>query len=314
MQIVRASSSKGYGTGVLVFHISSIIITVSYIRALSSDYAIIVCGLPFSPVGLLTLGVNSVVQLCVTHLRNFVQLVRIPAFAPYSWFCKNFQTPLQPVFIILTYLQHNKGCGSEGLGRHFVDEVIDIFNFSDDRPFTHGEDRHDPAASSAASFDKQKPLPWQMLVKLRSKIANSPTEERSRFEPVAPIRCQLVPPAIALRTMSLSTSEKSSSSPTAAAGSYSQEAPPAANGSMSPPTDPPAVNDQADSRGGDSMVENALDLSDFEAWCSSLTQDPSIHHIGGQNAAESVDGAAVSTVEFDAEPAGLGDMFDYFGN
>ena len=62
------------------------------------------------------------------------------------------------------------------------------------------------------------------------------------------------------------------------------------------------------------MAENALDLSDFEAWCSSLTQDSSIHHMGGQNAAESVDGAAVSTVEFDAEPAGLGDMFDYFGN
>lgn len=243
-----------------------------------------------------------------------MQLVRIPAFAPYSWFCINSPTPLQPVFLILTYLQDNKNRGNGDLGRHFVDEVIDVFSSADDRSFSHREDRRDFAAPSAASSDKQIPLPWKLLVELRSKIDHPPNEERAHFKPVAPTRCQLVPPAIALRTMSLSTSGKSTSTSTQAASSRSEIAPPTANGPMSPPIDPAVGNGQYESGGGDSEGANPLDTSDFEAWCSSLTQDPDTYLVENQDAAESAHDALNSNLENDVVPIRFGDMLGYFGN
>lgn len=214
------------------------------------------------------------------------------------------QTPLQPALLILTYLQNHKSCGSGNLGRHLVDEVIDVFNFSDGRPFTHSEDRHDPAASSAASSDKQMPLPWKMLVELRGKIDHSFCEEGTHFKPVALTRCQLVSPAIARYTILLSTSEKSTSSPTILAASCSQIAPPAAKGPMSPPIDPPVVNGQDDTRGGDSEGENPLDIFDLEAWCSSMTQDPDAYLLGGQDAAEGVHEAPIPISNLGPDPTG----------
>ena len=240
-----------------------------------------------------------------------MQLVRIPAFAPYSWFCINSQTPLQPVFLILTYLQDNKKHGSGDLGRHFVDEVIDVFNSPDDRSFSHRDDHRDFAAASAASSDKQIPLPWKLLVELRSKI-DHPPEERPRVKPVAPTRCQLVPPAIALRTMSLSNSEKGTSSSTQPAASRSEISPPAANGSMSPPIEPAVANGQYDSGGGDSDGANPLDTSAFDAWCSSLAQDPDAYLVEGHDVAERADEALNSNLEVDLAPARFGEMLDYF--
>ena len=231
-----------------------------------------------------------------------MQLVRIPAFAPYSWFCIKFQTPLQPAFLILTYLRDNKNCGSGrgSLARHFLDEVLDVFSSPDERSFTQHED-HELAAPSAASSDKQIPLPWKMLVELRSKIDHSTCEEGTHFKPVTPTRCQLVSPAIALRTMSLSTSGKSTSSATIPAASRSEIAHPAANGPPSPPIDPLVDNGQYDS-GGDSEGANLLDTSDFEAWCSSLTQDADQYLVEGQGAAESAHEAFNFNLELGAGP------------
>lgn len=216
-----------------------------------------------------------------------MQLVRIPAFAPYSWFCLNFQTPLQPAFLILTYLRDNKNCeGNSGsLARHFVDEVLDVFSSPDERLFTQHDD-HDLDAPDAASCDKQIPLPWKVLVELRSKIDHSTSEEGTHFKPVAPVRCQLVSPAIAQRTMSLATNGKSTNSTTIPAASRSEIAPPAANRPLSPPIAPLVDNGKYDSA-GDSEEANPFDTSDFEAWCSSLTQDADAYFAEGQGAAES---------------------------
>ena len=240
-----------------------------------------------------------------------MQLVRIPAFAPYSWFCINFQTPLQPTFLILTYLRDNKNCGSGSgsLARHFVDEVLDVFSSPDERSFPRHED-HDHATPGAASSDKQVPLPWKMLLELRDRIDRSTYEEGNHFRPAAPTRCQLISPAIALRTMSLSTSGKSSSS---AAASRSEIAPPAANGPPSPPIDPMADNGQYDS-GGDSEGAVPLDTSDFEAWCSSLTQDADAYLGEGQGGAESAHETLNAHLELGVGPARLGEMLDYFGD
>ena len=234
-----------------------------------------------------------------------MRLVRIPAFAPYSWFCINFQTPLQPAFLILTYLQDNKNCGSSSgsLARHLVDEVLEFFNSPDERSLTQHED-HDFAAPSAASLDKQIRLPWKMLVELRSKIDHSTGEEGTHFKPVTPTRCQLVSPAIAQRTMSLATNGNSTSGATIPAASRSETVSPVANGPLSPPIAPLVDNGENDS-GGDSDEANPLNTSDFEAWCSSLTQDADAYFAEGQGAAES----AHETFNFNLDLAS-----DRFGN
>ena len=231
-----------------------------------------------------------------------MQLVRIPAFAPYSWFCINFQIPLQPAFLVLTYLRDNKNCGSGSgsLARYFVDEVLDVFSSPNERSFTQHED-HEHAASSAASPDKSIPLPWKMLVELRSKMDYSTSEEGSHFKPVTLTRCQLLSPAIALRTMSLSTNGKSSSSATIPAASRSETAPPAANAPLSPAIDSLVDNGQYDS-GGDSEGANPLDTTNFEAWCSSFTQDADESLAEGQDVAESAHEVYNLNLEFGAGP------------
>lgn len=218
------------------------------------------------------------------------------------------------MFLILAYLQDNKNCANGNLGRHFVDEVIDVFSSPDDRPFHHREDRHDPAKPSALSSDKETPLLWKMLAELRSQIDHSSREEPTHVKPVAPTRCQLVPPAIALRTMSLSTNEKSTSSPTIPAASRSEVARPAANVATSPPIDPAVADGHSHSGGGDSEGDNPLDTFEYEEWCASLTQDPNAFFLGDQDAAESVHDAPSSNVEYGAAPARFGEMLDDVGN
>ena len=237
-----------------------------------------------------------------------MQLMRIPAFAPYSWFCISSQLPLQPVFLILTYLQDNKGCASRNIGRYFVDEVIDVFDSLPDRLCTHREDNHDPAAPSTASTNKQVPMAWKMLAELRSKLDHLPDEEQIQSKPVAPTRCQLVPPDIALRTISISNSEKRTSSPTVPAAIHSQIETPAANRPISPPFDVAGVNRQYDDGGGDAEGDNLLDTADLEAWCSTLTQDPDVCLLGSQNSAGNGHGAPGSALNFD------GEMLDIFGS
>ena len=249
-----------------------------------------------------------------------MQLVRIPAFAPYLWFCLKFQAPIQPVFLILTFLKYNKNYGNANLARHFADEVIDVFNSPMDLPVPqHGEGGQVPDISSVNSSEKrQVPLPWGMLANLRNKLEDPLGEEQYKSKPLTPTRCQLVPPAIALRAMSLSTNEKSiNASITTLPTTASLNPAPlsAANGPMFPTLDaPPLGNGQVESGSGDINAENDLqDISDLEAWCSSLTQNPDAYLQKGQETVESVHKATSSSYPvIEAGSAEFGEMLDYF--
>ncbi len=251
-----------------------------------------------------------------------MQLVRIPAFAPYLWFCLRFQAPIQPVFLVLIYLKYNKNYGNGNLARHFVDEVIDVFNSPVDLPVPqHGEGGQGPDISSVNSSEKrQVPQPWGMLANLRSKIEDPHCEEQYKSKPLTPTRCQLVPPAIALRAMSLSTNEKSinTSSPALPTTASLNPTPlSAGNGPIFPTPDAlPLGNGQFESGGGDIDAENDLqDISDLEEWCSSLTQDPDAYLQKGQEIFENVHKEASNSYPvIEAGSAGFGEMFDYFGS
>ena len=251
-----------------------------------------------------------------------MQLVRIPAFAPYLWFCLKFQAPLQPVFLILVYLKYNKNYGSSTLGRHFVDEVIDLFSSSDDLSVPQEKETHyNPSISNATLFNnRQALLPWRRLADLRSKIDNPHYEEQHKLKPVTPTRCELVPPAIALRAMSLSTNEKSknTSSPTIPAiASRNQTFPPAPNGPLFQTLDIlPLVNEQLESGDGSFDVENdLLDVSDVEAWCSSLTRDSDPYPQKDPDVTENVHNK-VPTFDLESEAGDVrfNEIFKYFNH
>lgn len=257
----------------------------------------------------LTIRANSVIQLCITYLRNFMQLVRIPAFAPYLWVCTRSNGPLQPVLLILTYLQHNKGWQNGNLGRHFVDEVIDFFLIADHQPTDNRQDHCDDPAPSI----QQIPRAWGMLVSLRRRIDLPPHAERPVYKPAAPKRCELVAPAVAMRTMSLSVSENGDSTPTVSTSSRSQLSSSTVNSATIPSTEPSVSSGRQESESGirgEAKTVNPFDIPDFEAWCSSLVQNPEPCVPPGHD--EGMSDAPTSGFEINAGSYGFGEPIDYF--
>ena len=68
---------------------------------------------------------RSIAQLCVSYLRIFLHVYETSAFAPYLWFCRSYQGPLQCVFLTLTYLDSFKDLGEISLARYYVDEIME---------------------------------------------------------------------------------------------------------------------------------------------------------------------------------------------
>ena len=206
-----------------------------------------------------------------------MQLIRIPAFAPFSWFCINNLAPLQFVFLCLTYMQYNRNPENSHNMRYLVDQVIDIFASSDRRPIAGHEEGHNPAISDTLATDKQISLAWRMLVLLRKKIDLPPGADQPLFKPAVLTRCDNLPAAIALRTMSLSTNETFTDHPITGAE-------PAPSGRLAShsalyedhlsSTEPPVAPEHNERRDGDIDMDNMLEISDLAEWPSSLIQEP----------------------------------------
>lgn len=115
------------------------------------------------------LSFSSIDHLCISYLRNFLQMMQIPAFAPYAWFSSTYFGPLQAVFLILVYVQNNHDPESEPQALYLVDEVIDFF--------VSGEGSSTPLAFTKQPCDLPKPtisssttqlnLAWTILRSLR---------------------------------------------------------------------------------------------------------------------------------------------------
>lgn len=215
---------------------------------------------------------NSVIQSCVAYLRSFMQITQIPAFAPYLWYCLNHQAPLQYVFLILTYLQHNRHSEHAHLARYYVDEVIDVFASLELPARARGNNQGLEATEGNLQL-KPKPCAWRMLIDLQHKLDLPSTVSSPLFKPTAPIRCQPVPSTIALRTMSLSTGEKPGEdvSREALRGPGNGEAAPMPTTEpLLPPPRPLILNDQYGNRGNYTDIDQLLDLSQLDTWPSSL--------------------------------------------
>ncbi len=230
-----------------------------------------------------------------------MQLLRIDAFAPYSWFCINHLAPLQCIFLCLTYLQCNPNLENRHTSRYLVDEVIDIFGFDTKLSAGHrGE--HDPALSDTAPSAKQISLAWRMLIALRKKLDLPPGADQHLFKPAVPIRCEKLPPGIALRAMSLSTS-KTVTDP------LIRGAEPAPNGSLisysalyghhPQSAEPSVMHNHDEGRVGHIDKDDVLDISDLAAWSSSLTRNLDEYFHTGQDIVDGLTEVANPFLEWD---------------
>ena len=70
---------------------------------------------------------SSIDPLCISYLRNFLQIMQTPAFAPYAWFNSIYPDPLQFLFPFLVYVQNNHDPESKAQALYVVDKVIDFF-------------------------------------------------------------------------------------------------------------------------------------------------------------------------------------------
>ena len=201
-----------------------------------------------------------------------MQLVQIPAFAPYSWFCKSCLPPLQPVFLILTYLQYNRDWKNRKVALHLVDGVFDVFNSPDDWSTADRGNDDDATVPS----NEQMPSAWRMLMDLRHKLDLPLSMERPTYEPLAPIRCHLVSPDIALQTKALATGNKSDISDTTPATRHSPEIVSSLMLHSSLSTTPFVLVGQQVSEQEVIDTEKPLDMSDLDTWCSTLIQDAEI--------------------------------------
>ena len=119
------------------------------------------------------LSFSSIDHLCISYLRNFLQMMQTPAFAPYAWFSSTYFGPLQAVFLILVYMQNNHDPESEPQALYLVDEVIDFF--------VSEEGSSTPLASTKQTCDLPKPttsssttqlnLAWPILKSLRISLS-----------------------------------------------------------------------------------------------------------------------------------------------
>jgi len=114
---------------------------------------------------------KSIAQHCITYLSNFLQLLRIPSFAPYMWFCSTYFAPPQCVILILTYLKQDRDPEIADLAFYFVDEMINFFAPEDytSQPSGQNQDEAESVAGSSQKPDKT----WEMLRTFRKSLDSS---------------------------------------------------------------------------------------------------------------------------------------------
>jgi len=132
---------------------------------------------------MLTLLLHSVVQLCTSYLCNFCQLIQVPAFRPYVWFCYTYSGPLQAVFLTSTYLQTHRDSGTEVQALHLVDEVIDFFVSEDDSPHPSSIGKQWQADHKTnEKYTGQTDSAWKTLKTTRTQLSPRQDCQQSREE------------------------------------------------------------------------------------------------------------------------------------
>lgn len=208
--------------------------------------------------GSLTLVTPSAAQQCSLYLGSFLQLAHLPAFTPYSWFCPIRYPPLEPVFVILTYLEHRTISPNTQLACHLVDEVIEIFGSDDNHTpasWEQGLNTHDFSIRGS----KCTASSWEMIRAMRAKLdfshhINQTCDQSKESTPFSLHRPSSSDPPILIGPPKNKT----------ASNTVSQTNTARRTGTTSGTASPPPALLPCNGSG------ETLDLSAFDAWSSSL--------------------------------------------
>ena len=197
------------------------------------------------------------IEVCVSYLRNFLQLIHTPAFQPYVWFCRTNSAPLQSTFLILTYLQDHRGTSTEAQALYMVHEVMDFFVEESDNN-TSTDTRAEMSANTEIG-SKQVDPSWKRLKALLRRV-ESLSQNRQP---------QKSPHSSGYRTNDPSVTLGRQSSPHQAAPFLN-----ASLGSQSPRLFVQAFPSISSPNRTDHESGPAADTSDLKIWPFSLLQTP----------------------------------------
>lgn len=258
---------------------------------------------------MLTAYVFSIIQVCIGYLRNFLQLTRIPAFAPYAWFYSTHHAPPQCVFLILTYLQRNRDSAHAHLARHLVDEVIDVFAPDEHLRVYSKEGPNFPR--STTQYGCQTPSTWRLLIALRQKHDLPPEVDQLPFKPSTPSRYQPSAPVIS------PAAEVVSERPnfTAIPPSLNNWERGLSDTTLVLPSLNPLAPGYHSERGEEPQMDNLLDISSLMGCSSSLAQWTDEYVSNGLDLEGDADEAVIAAFSASTIPPtflseGLGDMLD----
>jgi hypothetical protein len=104
----------------------------------------------------------------MNYLSQLLRLKQVPAFEPYIWFGANNATPLQSMFLILTYLEHISSPEDRHVAGYLVNEVIKII--SKEEPFSDSRPRDAESTAPTTKESETTPWAWKMLLSYSEKL------------------------------------------------------------------------------------------------------------------------------------------------
>ena len=202
-------------------------------------------------------AIVRIIELCVSYLRNFLQLIHTPAFQPYVWFCRTISAPLQSTFLILTYLQDHRETAAEVQALYMVHEVLDFFVEESDNDSSI--DTRNGKDGNHKNRSIQEDPSWKTLQTLLRKVESLSRNHRNyqlphdaghlSSNPSIAVFCQPSPPHASL-------------------------SPNVSLASESPMLFTPAFQPRSGSTYVDHEVGSIADSSDPDTWSFSLLQTP----------------------------------------
>ncbi|TAQ84225.1 hypothetical protein B7494_g7461 [Chlorociboria aeruginascens] len=221
---------------------------------------------------------SSIVQISITYLRHYLQVIQVPSFAPYTWYLLNCQTPLKCVFLIFTFLHNHPNSTQGDLARYFADEVLETF--------TGEEDPSKDTAGKVSSYkspiktDGETRASWEKIRAIRDKLDIPHALVPPQPKQCVPSDCIQIARNIFSPPTSIPDLDLTNSLPLHSL--TSSKTPSSIHLSTTFSASLPESRDEFD----DNFTSNqVLDISELMAWSASLTDDPNAFYSYGQDIA-----------------------------
>ncbi|KAF2724385.1 hypothetical protein K431DRAFT_291882 [Polychaeton citri CBS 116435] len=129
---------------------------------------------------------EALTNTCITYLRSLLLMIQTPAFSPWMWYFTTHYTPLQCIYVILTYLQDQPTGRTVDLARYYADEVIEVFAPNKEELLFGGpgQCQANEGYSFTGRTSKQLISAWRMILLLYNNVNTKKTSLQQGLRPV----------------------------------------------------------------------------------------------------------------------------------